>query len=89
MIVFIKSLVQVFNIVSKLSTFGIFSKFFNKNPKTGASAGVTVTLTIITNLFGYIGWGITPDQAMEITEGILAVGALFAAHFVPSPMKKG
>lgn len=81
------ALIQVFNIVTKLSTLGIFSRFFNSNPKTGASAGVTIALTVVTSLFGYLGVGITPDQALEISEGIVAVGGALMIHFAPSPMK--
>lgn len=81
------ALIQVFNIVTKLSTLGIFSRFFNSNPKTGASAGATITLTLVTNLFGYFGIGITPEQALEISEGFVAVGGALMVHFAPSPMK--
>ncbi len=81
------AIIQVFNIVTKLSTLGIFSRFFNRNPKTGASAGATIALTVVTNLFGYLGIGITEAQALEISEGIVAVGGALAIHFVPSPMK--
>lgn len=77
-------IVQFFNILAKL---GIFKKFFNANPKTGASAGVTLVLTIVTSLFGYLGWGITQDQALEISEGIAAIGGMLMIHFAPSPMK--
>jgi hypothetical protein len=75
------------NLVSKISSLGIFTKFFDKNPKTGASAGATIALTVVTNLFGYLGIGITEAQALEISEGIVAVGGALMIHFTPSPMK--
>ena len=87
MIALIQSLTTLYNLLAKLSRISIFKKFFAKNPKTGASTVLTIILTLVTNFFGYMGWGLTQDQALQISEGIVTGGVLLFTHFTPSPMK--
>lgn len=80
-------LLNILNVISKISSLGILSEFFKNNPKTGASTGATIMLSVITVICGHYEIGITADQASALAGGIGTIGSLFMAHFVPSPLK--
>lgn len=75
------------NIISKLCSLGLLNGFFKRNPKTGASTGATLLLSLVTYLCGHFEVVITADQATAIAGGLGTVGSLFMAHFAPSPLK--